>query len=422
MTTHPTTALPPAPSPAPLAPGPARTAARSLAPDLARGLMLLLIAVANVWGYLEGRDVGPGHRPLDGSPLDRAVDGLVTFLVDDRSRPMFAVLFGFGMAMMAGRLAARGADDRTVRRVLRRRSTWLVVLGVLHAALLFIGDILAPYGATGLVALAFLTRPDRVLRRWFWGSTAVVLVTGGVFRWLTLSEDVGPDPVADYLASVPGRLLGVGLNIAASVVLLAFVPLVVVGVALYRAGWITDPGAHRAQLRRTALVALGVNLVANLPYALVVARVVPEPEPGAYLAVRLAHDVSGMVMGVGYVCLFAWVAAALGDRVRSTAARAVVATGERSLTSYLLQSVMFAPLLSAWGLGLGRHLGTAQATALAIGVWLVTVLVAAALASRGRRGPFEVWLRRRSYGRADADARPAGWRDGRPESVLVART
>jgi uncharacterized protein len=419
MTTNPTTALTPAPAPA-TPPGPARTATRSLAPDLARGLMLLLIAVANVWGYLEGRALGPGHRPLDGTALDRLVDGVVAFLVDDRARPMFAVLFGFGMAMMAGRLAARGADEPTVRGVLRRRSLWLVALGVLHAALLFIGDILAPYGATGLVALAFVTRPDRVLRRWFWGSTALVLVTGVAFRWLTLGADVGPEPTADYLASVPGRLVGVGVNIGAAAVLLAFVPLVVVGIVLYRAGWITDPGAHRAQLRRTALAALAVNLVANLPWALVVARVLPEPDPGVFLAVQLAHDVSGMVMGVGYVCLFAWAAAALGERVRSAPARAVVATGERSLTSYLLQSVMFAPLLSAWGLGLGQRLGTAQATALAVGVWAVTVLVAATLADQGRRGPFEAWLRRRTYGVGNADARPAGWRDGRPEQVVRA--
>lgn len=74
---------------------------RSLAPDLARGMLLLFIAVANVWGYLYGREMGIGYRPVDGGTADRLVDGVVALLVDDRSRPMFAILYGFGIAMMS---------------------------------------------------------------------------------------------------------------------------------------------------------------------------------------------------------------------------------------------------------------------------------------------------------------------------------
>jgi uncharacterized membrane protein YeiB len=61
--------------------------------------------------------------------------------------------------------------------------------------------------------------------------------------------------------------------------------------------------------------------------------------------------------------------------------------------------VLFAPLLSDWGLGLGGRLSTTQAAVLAVAVWLVTVAVAVALQRAGRRGPFEVALRRIAYGR-----------------------
>ena len=77
----------------------------------------------------------------------------------------------------------------------------------------------------------------------------------------------------------------------------------------------------------------------------------------------------------------------------------MTAVGARSLTCYLLQSVAFAPLLSAWGLGWGGRLGTAQAALLAVAVWAATVVVALALHRAGRRGPFEVLLRRLAYGR-----------------------
>jgi len=79
--------------------------------------------------------------------------------------------------------------------------------------------------------------------------------------------------------------------------------------------------------------------------------------------------------------------------------RALVAVGQRSLTCYLLQSVLFVPLLSPWALGLGTGAGTLSVSLVAVGVWLVTVLVAVLLDRAGRPGPAEQLLRRLTYGR-----------------------
>ncbi len=54
--------------------GPVPASRRSWAPDLARGAVLLGIALANVGLYLHGTEMGPGLRPVDGSPLDRTLD------------------------------------------------------------------------------------------------------------------------------------------------------------------------------------------------------------------------------------------------------------------------------------------------------------------------------------------------------------
>ncbi|MGO1497033.1 DUF418 domain-containing protein, partial [Agrococcus casei] len=69
--------------------------------------------------------------------------------------------------------------------------------------------------------------------------------------------------------------------------------------------------------------------------------------------------------------------------------------------------LVFAPLFSAWGFGLGGSLGTAGALGIAVLVWIVSVLLAVLLESRGARGPAEVLLRRLTYGRqrVAADAR-----------------
>src|SRR6185436_16043280 len=66
---------------------------------------------------------------------------------------------------------------------------------------------------------------------------------------------------------------------------------------------------------------------------------------------------------------------------------ACAACGQRSLTCYLGQSVLFVALLPAWTFGLGARLGVAQAALLAVGVWLVMLLVAVLSARAGHRGP-----------------------------------
>ncbi|QHT57669.1 DUF418 domain-containing protein [Cellulomonas sp. H30R-01] len=394
------TAPPTAAAPAVAAPPPAALDRRSLAPDLARGMLLLFIALANVWGYLWSTgESGPGGRPAGGSDVDHLVDALTAFFVDDRSRPMFAILYGFGLATMASRLAARGADRRGARRVLARRGAWLVVLGLVHSALLFGGDILAAYGVTGLVALAFLHRSRVTL--WIWFAAGTLLSTAaGVVVLVFFEEGFGGDgtPTTSYVASAGERLVSSGASIGLAVVLLFFVPQVVLGILLSRAGWLTRPWEHRRRLGQVVVVALAVNVVGNLPWALVVGHVW-EPSATVGGVLEIVHIASGVVMGLGYVCLFGWLAAVWHDRRDLPVVRAVTAVGERSLTSYLLQSVMLAPLLSAWGLGLGGRIGTATAAALAVTVWLVTVAVAVALDRTGRRGPAEVLLRRLTYGR-----------------------
>src|SRR5690606_28252733 len=110
------------------------------------------IALANVAFHYFGRDVDAYGHLADAGTLDRAALFVQELLVAERSRPMFAILYGFGIAVMASRMAGRGIDVRGARSVLLRRSWWLIALGLLHASLLFLGDILTAYGATGLLA------------------------------------------------------------------------------------------------------------------------------------------------------------------------------------------------------------------------------------------------------------------------------
>nr|WP_231126849.1 DUF418 domain-containing protein [Motilibacter aurantiacus] len=172
-----------------------------------------------------------------------------------------------------------------------------------------------------------------------------------------------------------------------------------VGVLAARRGLLDRPAEHLPLLRRLAVGGVGAGVLGGLPAALAVAGVV-DVEPGAaYAAMETVHDATGVLAGIGYVAALAHWSTRREGVAPARVRRALTATGSRSLTCYLLQSVLFAPLLAAWGLGLGDGLHGARAAAVAVLVWAATVGIAYALDRAGRPGPAEAALRRLVYGR-----------------------
>ncbi|MEV3935821.1 DUF418 domain-containing protein [Glycomyces sp. NPDC049804] len=382
----------------PGAPASITKAERSLAPDIARGFMLLFIALANVPVHLWGMELDRYNHNTGQSAADHIAYFLEQLLIAERSRPMFAVLYGFGIAIMASRMFARGMDAKGARKILRRRSWWLLAFGFLHSVFLFYGDILAPYGAMGLIALFFVSLSDKSLKRWLWGSIAYVVLIGNVIMayFFTSSTPPGLDlppyvnqMVFGAMASPAGVL---GITVSGS-----FFPLIIAGMMLHRAGWIERPEAHLPQLKRVFITGMIVNVATSLPVALI-GLGAWEPSTPVWVGSVYLTLLGGLYAGIGYICGFALLAHKLRGFGRRGVPGALAAVGERSLTSYLLQSFIMAPLLTAWGFGLGEDLGYLAAFGIAFGTWLITVFVAVALDKAGKRGPFEVLLRRLTYG------------------------
>lgn len=400
------------PGPQPV--GPLGTAERAPAPDLARGAMLLLIALANTPFYLYGRAHSEaGFHPVDGSPVDRVVQAALIIGVDMRVYPMFAFLFGYGLAVIRRRQAEAGVPDARAFAVLRRRNLWLIAFGLVHALLLWGGDVLGAYGLCGLVLTwLFLRRSDRTLLVWsalgtvvltafaafsLYGAWAVVVegvpVQGGGLPAFVTASASATDPLTaalDRMLLWPFIVLGQGLfGIAVPVAML-------LGVWAARRRVLERPAEHRRLLWPAAVTGVAVGWLGGLPHALAHVGVLPElgTVVWAFTAVQM---VTGLVCGIGYVAVFGLLAARLEGRPPGRVASAVTALGRRSMTGYLGQSVLCAPVLAAWGLGVGGLLGSAGMAVYAVGVWTVTVAVAVALERAGRTGPAEQLLRRLAY-------------------------
>lgn len=372
--------------------GPVRAAERSLAPDLARGSALLFIAVANVSGYFHGRELGPGFRPVDGSALDDALDFLVAVLVDGRAYPMFALLFGYAMVQLTGRQLTSGAPWPAVRRLLLRRQVGLILFGACHAFLLFHGDVLGLYGATGLVLLLVFRRSRRALL--WWASITAVLLAG-VLAFTPAATAAVPARTDGYVAQAVDRLLEWSMAVGLGVLMPMLLAPMLVGVLMARAQLLERPAEHVVLLRRIAVCGLVAGAVGGVPYGILVAGWEPVlPVAGA----AALHGLTGVAAGAGYAAAFGLWAATRTAQGRSGAIAVLAASGQRSLTCYLWQSVLFAPLLAAWGLGLGARLPTSLAYLLAALVWAGGLLLARWLDRLGSRGPAETVLRRITYG------------------------
>ena len=83
---------------------------------------------------------------------------------------------------------------------------------------------------------------------------------------------------------------------------------------------------------------------------------------------------------------------------------AVAATGQRSMTCYLMQSVVWFVAFTPFLLDLSDTLAVATTALLAAGTWLVTVVIADRMRRAGHRGPFETLVRRVTYRRTDLKA------------------
>ncbi|MBV9164301.1 MAG: DUF418 domain-containing protein [Pseudonocardiales bacterium] len=389
--------------------GAVAVSARSLAPDLARGTMLLLIALANAPHYRYGPSVhGDGGR-MHGYPVfDQVAMLLQITFIKGRAYPMFALLFGYGIVQLLRRHTSSGVEETTVRSIIRRRGWWMVLIGFLHALLLFSGDIIGAYGLLAVVLAEVLIRArDRTLLlvAALW-TVPIVLFRTWEGRLSPLGEKASFTTDVVHAAGI--RVLEwVQCSVIGSVCTL--VPAVLLGVWAARRRLLDEPERHWQFLLRVAVLGVGLAAVGGLPCALVRASWWSPPSEAVTMLASVAQSLTGYAGGVGYAAIAGLVAIRVGVRgeVRgSVRARdrsgvvisALAACGQRSMTCYLLQSVVFVAVLASYGGGLGHRFGLAGIAALATVTWVLSVLLAEGMSRRGYRGPAEVLLRRLTYG------------------------
>ena len=146
--------------PAPCA-TPVSGAERFYSVDVLRGFALLGILAMNIVAFAwPGTAYGDPMAGGGFEGIDKVIWYFNHLFFETKMMTIFSMLFGAGLVLMDQRAEARGAS---IRGVYFRRVLWLLVIGLVHAYLIWYGDILVLYAECGLILYFFRNLRPRAL-------------------------------------------------------------------------------------------------------------------------------------------------------------------------------------------------------------------------------------------------------------------
>src|SRR5688500_879891 len=179
---------------------PLRLADRIVLLDVLRGLAVCGILVGNMQ-WFSGYGFLPSSLAHETPVYNQITHFFVHLFVEGKFYSIFSFLFGFGFALQIARAEERGDTSASL---FKRRLFWLLVIGLMHAYLIWAGDILSVYAAMGFVLLLFRKKSDTSLLKWsFW--LMVVPVVTYVAIYILFIILVSPESLARFEA---GQLEG----------------------------------------------------------------------------------------------------------------------------------------------------------------------------------------------------------------------
>jgi len=380
--------------------------------DILRGFALFGILLVNM--IIFARPFQSILLPLEpGLPwFERAAEWLIHFLGEGKFYSLFSMLFGLGLTLQMERIEAKGG--RFVPLYMRRLLV-LLGIGLVHAFLIWVGDILIMYAVIGFILILFRKAKPRTLMIWIVILIAIPIVFNLASTGLVSLANAFPEGAAQieeamqitgdtYRADVAtaARIYATGnfFEITArryydytsmgfiSFFVLGFnvLAMFLLGVFIGRRGLFRDLAGNRPVFKKLLLWGLIVGGIGNFVYATLIMDIA-RYEPTWRLAIATISQAVGapmlMLAYVSAICLLAG-RPGVGERLKVLAP-----VGQMALSNYLTQSIVCTLLFYGYGFGLFGKVGAAAGIGITIILYLLQV-------------PFSNWWRKRfNYGPAE---------------------
>jgi len=323
---------------------------------------------------------------------------------DTKFMSLFSLLFGAGVLLFIERARARGASAGFLH---FRRSGWLIAFGLLHAHLLWFGDILYFYGVCALLIFLFRNASPRKLAI----SALIFLAIGSGmslsagFTWdqweephrLDMARDWQPstESIDEEIAAFTGGFEAwIGLNRTVATFMETFVlffmllwnvtGLMLLGMALYR--WRVLSGERDAVFYRRLLAIGSISGI-----SLVVIGMVKNEAAG--YSVEYSKFIGsqwnywgGVALALGYVGL---VIGMVRKGALPGLQRRLAAVGRMAFTNYIMHTVLAVIIFRSFGLF--GQVERSQQLAIVVAIWILQLWLSPLWLARYRFGPLE-WL------------------------------
>lgn len=387
--------------------------ARIDALDLIRGVAMLGILAVNMEGFagpIAATITPDWNGAVSGS--DHFAFAATLVLFEGKMRALLSLLFGASMLLFVESAESAG---RNGDRLQMRRLGWLAVIGYLHFALLWWGDILFTYAFCGFFALLLRHLPVRamipvaLLAFALWHGSGTAASVEPVLAEMRMASNSSPPPESarlslqsaensqdarteaareqgSYPALVRHRLtkesdlpMTVALNTIGETL-----PFMLIGMGLFRGGFFTGAWTRR-QLKVTALTGVGLGGLLTLGLTAICWSQDFRPElMKAMLGWWLATP--HLAMAIGYAALLVLVAQRAGN---GWLGRRIRAVGRMALSNYLGCTLVMTALFYGWGFGLQGSVPERWYWPFVLAGWLTMLWASPWWLARFRQGPVE---------------------------------
>lgn len=391
---------------------PTQTKERIQSLDILRGFAILGILIMNIQSFSMpgGSYLNPAaYGDLTG--INKWVWILSHIFGDMKFMTIFSILYGAGIVLVTSNAEKKTGKSAGLH---YRRTFWLLIIGLIHAHLIWYGDILVPYALCALFVFLFRKmKPGKLIVI----GTILILVHTVIYLFFGMTMPYWPpESVAEMSKSWAPPESAIIAEIEAytgtwmeqfsersenalfletGVFLMLFVwragGLMLVGMALYKWGVLTAERTARYYLRGFI-----IGWIIGLP--IVIYGVYRNFEGGwavdSMFIGSQYNYIGSLFVSFGFICLmmlmakssaFIWIKGRLA------------AIGQTALSNYLLQSILATTLFYGFGFGLFGQVDRWGQVLIMIGIWIIQLLITKPWIERYYFGPAEWAWRSLTY-------------------------
>jgi len=386
--------------------------ARLLNIDIIRGIALLGILLMNIQAF--SMNFSAYSNPSSYGDLT-GVNFYVYYFshifADQKFMTIFSILFGVGIVLMAENIERKGGNPTKIH---YKRMFILALFGMLHAYLLWFGDILFPYAIGGMIAYTARNKSVKFLLITAFLSIGfcsllMYLISFAIpfmeeadlqnllAMWAPTQEMIDKDILvnqASWLGQMEHRnFMASKMQSNVLFYLFRIVGLMMIGMAFFKLDFFGKRFSNKGLAISAVLsLALGLFLIisgnqANFASGWPIESMMAGIQYNYWGSILLAYSYMSL--------LIVFCRSSVLIKLKSLLAN----VGKMALTNYLSHTLICGFIFYGWGLGFYGTFDRSEMLFVVIGVWIFQLIFSSFWMARFQFGPFEWLWRSMTYGK-----------------------